>query len=285
MNSNEGETHDAATPILACVAANCPTLKRLHWTPIGCMQLQPFTWSVLLANAKNLQALHVDCPSISLPQPAEAPSQMPTLTLPSLHTLRLCVDETHAWLAKEITAWHLPQLRYMYLQSKPHVNTSALVELLEAHGKGLKTIAIDASICSGIPPSLAMHLCGDSLEEMLLPDFVNPLETRCSSVKTVVCVRSADISGPLLDPFLGVIKWVTGTDGFPSLKRIVIVNPTFDKMESKDLENDEAELERLSKHGVEVVNRHGLRICGDDGDDIDDGQHRKWAAWEGCAIP
>lgn len=130
----------------------------------------------------------------------------------------------------------------------------------------MKSVAIDEGICSGIPPSLVLLLC-PGLEEVLVPDDV-VLETtrRYPSIKTLVCVRSARVEG--LEEFWDVIKWVTETDGFPALKRIVIVNPTFDNLEEGDAENEKGL--GLRKEDVEVVNRYGVRICA--------GKSREWQA-------
>lgn len=199
------------------------------------MQLRPFAWSTLLGEAKNLAALHVDCPTLSLPQHEDPPANMPRLRLPALHTLSLRIDATHAWLAKEIAPWDLPQLRHLYLQSDPHVNTIALTELLEAHGLGLNTIAMCPAICAAIPPSLVLPLCGESLQEMLIPDFITPFEKRHQTVKTAICIRSADVSRPRLEPFLAMIKWVDAPNEFPAVKRIVIVDTPSEKFVQEGL--------------------------------------------------
>ncbi|KAG8905423.1 hypothetical protein FRB99_008969 [Tulasnella sp. 403] len=272
-----GEMVSAGTVILETVMKASPTLRRLHWRPVGCMQLNPTQWPQLLQQVPLLDSLDIDCGPAFWP-PGLLYTTTATLHHENLRTLRLCVNEDYAALIHTLAQCELPALRNLHLRSSQHVTITAVLQLFLAHGKSLRSVAMDTSTSDDMSLSF-LPFCGDALEEVVFHENVTapihhdttiPNAFVSNSVKTVVvCIKDMDDSFSLSQTIVSSLHRIRRVmeQPFPNVKRLIIVSPKFDTIgEPHEPEVPfhrsrlSAELQRWKNAGVEVVNRRGVSI-------------------------
>lgn len=192
--------------------------------------------------------------------------------LPSLRSIRICINEDYAENLVEVSHWELPALEHVHFRSSQHISNRALVMFLQKHGQHLKSLSLDSSTSSDVQLWNMLSLCGPDLQELVCFDTTRspPPTFQFHPIKTVA-VNVRDMSEPftLSRTILGSlqrINWINNQT-FPSLECLVVVSPRFDVMKAPhqpDLQLYQNSLSDVIKPwrdaGIRVLNRSGVAV-------------------------